>query len=114
MARTAVTPAQGVRMGGVAPTSTTINSTLVTNGVTIANCKVGKLVLRIANSDTNAHSVIIRASDGGSQAILAGQGDLTIALPLSATTQVTDLDSARFVNKDGSLSIDFGSGTTGT
>ena len=50
MARTAVTPAQGTRNGGVAPTATTIDATLVGNGVTIAAAKVGKLVIRFANT----------------------------------------------------------------
>lgn len=117
MARTAVTPAAGARNAGVAPTSTTINSTLVTNGVTMAVQKPEKLVIRVTNSDTNPHNLIVRAAPdvpGNSGAWMAGQGDLTIAVAASAVAEVVELDSARFSQSDGSLSVDFSSGFTGT
>lgn len=114
MSRTAVTPAQGVINGGTAPTSTTIDSTLVTNGVTIADAVPEKLVIRVNNSATAAKSVIIRAGTSLYPAVESGLGDLTVAVGASATVELTALESARFLQPDGSLSIDFASGTTGT
>lgn len=117
MSRTAVVPAAGARNAGVAPTSTTINSTLVTNGVTMAVQHPEKLVIRVANSDTNPHNLIVRAAPdvpGNSGAWMAGQGDLTVAVAASSTAQLIGVDSARFGQPDGSLSVDFSTGFTGT
>lgn len=117
MARTAVTPAVGARNAAVAPTSTTINSTLVTNGVTIANPTPEKLTIRVTNSDTNPHNIMIRAAPdvpGNSGAWMAGQGDLTVAVAASGVEEFTGVDSARFSQADGSLQIDFSTGFTGT
>lgn len=116
MARTAVTPAQLVKDTVVAPTSTTINTTLVTNGVTIAAARFGRLVIRVANSDTNPHNLLVRAAPdvpGNSGAWMAGQGDLTVAVAASSTVELTGVDSARFSQPDGSLLVDFSSGFTG-
>lgn len=117
MARTAVTPAAGARNAGVAPTSTTINSTLVTNGVTMAVQHPEKLVIRVTNSDTSSHNFIVRAAPdvpGNSGAWMAGQGDLTVAVAASAVATFIGVDSARFGQADGSLSVDFSTGFTGT
>lgn len=117
MARTAVVPAVGARNAGVAPTSTTINSTLVTNGVTMAVQHPEKLVMRVANSDTNPHNLLVRAAPdvpGNSGAWMAGQGDLTVAVAASSTVELIGVDSARFGQSDGSLSVDFSTGFTGT
>jgi len=119
MSRTAVTPATGTRNGGVTPTKTTIDSTLVTNGVTIAAPAPEKLVIRAANTDSGgAHNLIIRAAadvPGNSGAWMAGQGDLTVSVAASTgITEITNLDSARFSQPDGSLFIDFSTGFAGT
>jgi hypothetical protein len=119
MSRTAVTPAAGVRNGAVAPTKTTIDSTLVSNGVTIAVPQPEKLSIRVANTDSGgAHNIIIRAAadvPGNSGAWMAGQGDLTVSVAASTGVQViTGVDSARFSQPDGSLFIDFSSGFAGT
>lgn len=115
MARTAVTPAAGARNSGVAPTATTIDATLVTNGVTIAAAKVGKLVIRVANTHAATQVMTVRAGDSLYPAWMKGQGDLAVSL--AATTgvaEVTGLESARYKQSDGSLHIDFDAGTTGT
>jgi hypothetical protein len=115
MARTAVTPAQGVLNGGVTPTSTTINAGLVTSGVTIADVNLEKLVIRVANTDGAALAVTVRAGDSLYPAVESGLGDLAVSV--AATTGVTELaalESARFLQSDGSLSIDFATGFTGT
>lgn len=115
MPRTTVTPAQGTRNGAIAPTATTIDSTLVTNGVTIAAAKVGKLVIRAANTHAAAQVMSIRAGDSIYPAWMKGQGDLAVALAsTTGVAQVAGLDSARFKQSDGSVHIDFDAGTTGT
>lgn len=115
MARTAVTPAQGIRNGGIAPTATTIDSTLVTNGVSIATAHVEHLVIRFANTAGAAKNVIVRAGDSIYPAWMKGQGDLAVLAALtSGVEQISGLDSARFKQSDGSLHIDFDAGTTGT
>lgn len=115
MPRTAVTPAQGVRNAGVTPTATTINSTLVTNGVVIAAANPEKLIVRVANTDGAALAVTIRASDTKIPAWMAGQGDL--AVTVAATTgveEIVSLESARYLQSDGSVHIDFATGFVGT
>lgn len=114
MARTAVTPAQLVSETVVAPTSTTINSTLVTNGVTIAAAHFGHILIRVANSDTNPHNLIIRAGTDLTPVWRKGLGDLTVAVSASATGEMPPIESARYKQSDGSLSIDFSTGFTGT
>lgn len=115
MPRTAVTPAQGVRNGGVTPTSTTIDSTLVTNGVVIANANPDKLVIRVANTHSAAHAVTVRAGDSLIPAWMKDQGDLAVTVALtSGVTEFAGLDSARFLQSDGSIHIDLATGFTGT
>jgi hypothetical protein len=116
MARTAVTPAQGARNAGVTPTSTTINSTLVTNGVTIANAgRIEDLVIRVANTDGSALAVTIRAGDSLYPAVESGLGDLAVTVAATSGVQeIARLESARYQQSDGSLSIDFATGFTGT
>ena len=115
MPRTAVTPAQGTLDGGVTPTSTTIDSTLVTNGVVIADVNLEKLVVRVANTHSSAHAVTIRAGDSLYPAVLSGLGDLAVTVALtSGVTEFPALQSARFEQSDGSLLIDFATGFTGT
>lgn len=115
MARTAVIPAQGVRNGGIAPTATTIDSTLVTNGVVIATAHIEHLVIRFANTHAATQNVIIRAGDSIYPAWMKGQGDLSVAAVASTgVMEVSGLDSARFKQSDDSLHIDFDAGTLGT
>lgn len=115
MARTAVVPAQGTRNGGVTPTSTTINSTLVTAGVVIENANPEKLVIRVANTAGSALAVTVKAGDSLYPAVLSGQGDLAVTVALtSGVTELAALDSGRFLQSDGSLLIDFATGFTGT
>lgn len=115
MTRTAVTPAKAVRNGGVAMTATTINSTLVTAGVTVAApANLDKFLIRVANSDTNPHNVIMKAGGDLTPAWMSGQGDATLAVAASSTEYFGPFDSARFLQADNSVSVDFSSGFTGS
>jgi hypothetical protein len=115
MARTAVVPAKAVRNGGVAVTPTTINSGLVTAGVTVAApANLDKFLLRVSNTDTSPHNLIMRAGTDLNPAWMAGQGDAALAVAASATEYFGPFDSARFLQADNSASIDFSTGMAGT
>lgn len=116
MARTAVTPTSLVGNGSVAnPAGTTIDATLVTNGVTITPTKTAeRLYVRVNNTHGSDHVVTVKA--GTSTAALdAGRGDLTVTVPAtSGSMLIGPLTSARFAQPGNAIYIDFDSGTTGT
>lgn len=116
MPRTSVTSrkmvANGTLAGATGPT--TIDSTLVTNGVTVPNAKPERTVLRVANTAGSALDCIVRAGDSP-PALLAGNGDYTEEI--AATSGIEYLGpftSGRFLQSDGALHIDFETGFTGT
>lgn len=115
MPRTSVTPralvANGSLNGATGPV--TIDSTLVTNGVTIASAEPERTVIRVTNTEASTNTVTLKAGDNP-PALAAGQGDLVSTL--AATTGVAYLgpfESGRFLQADGSLEIDFETGMTG-
>lgn len=128
-ARTVLTPVQLLADAAVAQGSgTTIDSTLVTNGVTVAAPGGYHGLIVVKNSDTSSHNLIVRAGRSGVDAAGNAQtnvpadtvfsqattGDLTAAVAASATAFIPVTTTSRFTQKDGSLSIDFSSGFTGT
>lgn len=121
MPRTAVTPLAGVPNGSALEAPTTIDATLVTNGVTINAAKPELLVLRVNNTAVAAKNVTIKAGDYP-LAIASGQGDLVISVGASATRWLGPFESGRFLKrtddggtvKTGSLFVDFETGTTGS
>lgn len=115
MARTAVSYSNLVPNGGLAaPAGTTIDATLVTNGVVVEGVDPERTVLRVTNTAGAGKNVIVRAGTG-SQSWMAGQGDLTVQV--AATTGhafIGPFTSARFQQDGSKLHVDFESGTTGT
>lgn len=115
MARTAVSYSNLVANSRLtAPAGTTIDATLVTNGVVINNADPEHTVLRVTNTAGAAKNVIVRAGSG-TQAWMAGQGDLTVQA--AATTGhefIGPFTSARFQQDGSTLYVDFESGFTGT
>jgi hypothetical protein len=116
MARTAVVPRALVKNSHLIGTTgaTTIDSTLVTAGVTIANAKPEKLVIRVANTEGSTNTVTIKAG-ANPPALRAAQGDLVVTV--AATTGVEyigPLESDKYLQADGSLSIDLETGMTGS
>jgi hypothetical protein len=110
MARTAITPLPLTRNGGEAETTVNIDQA---NGMTIANANPERTILRIANTGTLGNA-IVRAGSSIYPALLKGQGDVTTSV--AATTGVSYMgpfDSARVLQPDGSMSIDFASGVAG-
>lgn len=91
---------------------TTIDSTLVSNGATIApGVSPEHLILLVTNTSGASKNVTLRAGNR----FQSGAGDL--ALPVAAapgSAWLGPFASARILQSDGSLSIDFDSGFTGS
>jgi hypothetical protein len=116
MPRTAVVPRALVKNSNLIGTTgaTTIDSTLVTNGVTIANAKPERLLIRVTNTEASTNTVTVKAGDTP-PALSAGQGDLVVTLAASTGVQfIGPLESNKYLQDDGSLSIDLETGMTGS
>ena len=115
MARTAVTYSNLVPNSHLtAPAGTTIDSTLVTNGVVINGVDPEHTLIRVTNSATGAKNVTVKAGSG-TQAWMAGQGDLTVAVGANTGHEfIGPFTSARFQQDGSTLYVDFESGFTGT
>lgn len=119
MARTAVTPTALTPNASIArPAGTTIDSTLVTNGVEIvAGYAPEELIIEVTNTAA-AEKVITVAAGDSPPADAAGQGTTTITLGAGNETPtvglIGGLTSARFIQSDGTIHVNLASGTTGT
>jgi hypothetical protein len=116
MARTAVVPRALVKNSNLIGTSgaTTIDSTLVTNGVTIANAKPERLLIRVTNTEGSTNTVTVKAGDNP-PALRAGQGDLVVTVAATSGVQyIGPLESDKYLQADGSLEIDLETGMTGS
>lgn len=84
-----------------------------TNGHTITGVRPEVLVFRVKNTTAGPLNAIVRA---GSQPLApsSGQGDLTVAVGAGATVWLGPLESARFLQNDGSVSLDLQATFTGT
>lgn len=116
MPRTAVAYRSLVANGSLnsATGPTTVDATLVTNGVVVNAAKPELTLLRVTHTDATAHDLIVRAGDYP-PALGAGQGDLTVEV--AATTGARyfgPFESGRFLQSDGALHIDFETGFAGT
>lgn len=115
MPRTAIVPralvANGSLDGATGPT--TIDATLVTNGVVVASVEPERTLIRVTNTEGSTNVVTVRKGDNP-PALAAGQGDL--AVTVAATTGVRyigPLESGKYLQNDGTLEIDFETGMTG-
>lgn len=125
-ARYALTPTQLVQDGSIAAAAGTSIATITTAaGATVAAPPgPNKVFLVVANTATAAMNVTVRAGGNGTTASgganpgvpfePAAAGDLVTSVPASGTQWVGPLTSGRFTQADGSLSIDFATGMTGT
>lgn len=116
MPRTAVAPRALTKNSGLngATGATTIDSTLVTNGVTIANAKPERLLIRVANTEASTNTVTVKAGDSP-PALRAGQGDLVVTVAATSGVQfIGPLESDKYLQADGSLEIDLETGMTGS
>jgi hypothetical protein len=116
MARTAMTYRSLVKNGSLngATGTTTIDSTLVTNGVTIANAKPERTIIRVANTEGSTNVLTLKAG-ASPPALRAGQGDITVTVAATSGVQYFGpFESDRCLQADGSISLDFETGMTGT
>jgi hypothetical protein len=74
-------------------------------------------VLIVSNTAAAAKNIIVRAGVGGGitpgPAFRSGLGDLVIPIPAGATRWLGPFDSARHMQLDGSVNLDFEAGFTG-
>ncbi|MFJ1648007.1 hypothetical protein [Streptomyces sp. NPDC088258] len=114
MPRTAVPYTPLVPNGSLAdPAGTTIDATLVTNGVVINGADPEHTVIRVTNSSGAARIVTVKAGTG-TPALSAGQGDLAVSIATTATAWFGPIASGRFQQTGTKLHVDFAAGTTGS
>ena len=125
-ARTPLAPVPLVRNGAVTPPAGTAIAGLVAGGAYVAAPPGPNDVwLEVLNSGVAAAAVTVRAggngtsvSGGGNPGVpfdSAGQGDKVTLVPTGAiATKIGPFKSDRFTQADGSLSVDFAAGMTGT
>jgi hypothetical protein len=114
VARTALTPSS-LGGGDIAdPAGTTIDSTLVTNGVVINTADPSRTVLRVTNSAGSTKKATVRAGGTDGPAWMGVQGDYDTSVAASGTRWIGPFSEARYLQHGGKLNIDFESGFTGT
>lgn len=116
MPRTAITPRALVANGSLDSVTgpTTIDSTLVTNGVVINSAEPERLILRVANTEGSTNTVTVNAGDNP-PALAAGQGNLVVTIAAtSGIRYIGPFESGKYLQNDGSMEVDFETGTTGT
>jgi len=123
-ARTAIVPQQGARDAG---TTLTFSSVDASNGNTIAAGPF-HIIIAVKNADASTHTVTVRACGNGVTAsggtatgdpdyvfAAASKGDLVVTCAASsAITYIPIFETDRFTQLDGSLSLDWSSGTSMT
>jgi hypothetical protein len=82
------------------------------NGHTVTGARPEVLLLRVSNSTAGALNATVKA---GTQplAVSSGQGDLVVSVPATGAVFIGPLESARFLQNDGSLSLDLQAGFAG-
>jgi hypothetical protein len=92
------------------PAGTAINPA---NGATIAGAGVtNRLLLRITNTNGTNRVATVKAG-ANPPALRSGLGDLAITVPATTGDVSLVVESARFLQADGSISVDFGASMTG-
>ena len=115
MTRDLITPVIGVENGQIAEGAGTAINTTNGGNVVLPTGAVGntdRLVLRIDNTTVSAKNVTIRAGVYP-PAFRSSMGDLVLQVALSAKAYFF-IESARFIQADGSVNLDYESGMTGT
>lgn len=114
MARTALTALSIPLNTATAETSAALDAT--NSHVFTPLDRLDKYLLRITNTTASTKAVTIKAGDNP-PADAAGQGDLSVSLTAgdsTPTTKLCVLDSARFIQNDGTINIDVAAAMTGT
>jgi len=114
MPRTAVTATALVPNSSIAqPTATTIDATLVTNGVEVNVAATETLWVEVTQTAASAKVITVQ-SGANPPALDAGQGDLTRSMAQNAVALFGPFSSGRFVQDGSTLHVDFEAGTTGS
>jgi hypothetical protein len=92
------------------PTPVTIDAT--NQHVIPAAGQSQRIVLRVKNTFAGSKVVTVKAGDK-EPAFRAGLGDLAVTLAQNAVKWIGPLESARFIQNDGTIEVDVASGTTG-
>lgn len=93
------------------PETTAINGSTDTINITGGAGGSSRLLLILNNTTVSAKEVTVKAG-ANPPALLKGKGDLGVNVPAS-TTQVISIESARFANADGTISLSFAASMTG-
>ena len=111
MARTAL-PVTTAYNTGAAPTATAVDPT---NGHVIAASATPTEELLIVVNNTFAGTKVVTIKAGDSPpALAAGQGDLAITCAASTDGIPLRVESARFLQADGTINLDIAASMTGT
>ncbi len=111
MARTAVTVTEPAAGAFTAKASTNADPT--NDHVVTVDFPLEELVLIFTQTDATARAATIVAGDSP-PALSAGQGDLTQSIAQNGVYVVAGLESARFLQSDGTLNIDLAASFAGT
>lgn len=118
MARTSITPTAFTPDAKlVRPAGTTIDATLVTNGVVVpaSSGPMEEFLVEVTNTFAGAKIVTVQSGDSP-PALEAGLGDMTGSLAQNEVAYFGPFTSGRFAQhgSEAGLHVDFESGTTGT
>lgn len=116
MPRTAVVPRALVANGNLIGTTgaTTIDATLVTNGVSVTGAIPEQTLIRVTNTEGSTNTLTVRKG-ANPPALAAGLGDLVVTVAATTGVQyIGPFEGGRFMQSDGSLWLDFETGMTGT
>lgn len=114
MPRTAVAPTSLVPNSSIAqPSATTIDSTLVTNGVSIPIGHSEEIWVEITQTAASAKVITVQSGDPTKGAFEGGLGDHTRSMAQNAVALFGPFTGGRF-QQGGAIHIDFESGTTGS
>lgn len=98
---------------GSAATTPAGTTVVVANGAAIADAKdTSRLLIRLTNTDASDRVATILAGDDP-PALRSGIGSLAITVPATTGDMVVVVESARFVQNDGAIHVDFAATYTG-
>lgn len=92
--------------------ATTVDATLVTNGLCLTNytSKNGDVFIRVKNTAASAKKVYVRKG-----VFPRAFADLIVTVPLTSGDQIIKIgDGARYKQADGNIYVDFETGFTGS
>lgn len=108
MARDAVAITDLTLNDGVAEAAGT--TIVVANGASIAAGYTDNLMIEVRNTNASDRIVTIPAGAGP----LAALGSLAVTVPASTGVRLICIESARFIQSDGTIHLDFGASMAGT